>query len=152
MWQRKNQSEIRRIQRRFRFSPLYAFLFAIFAGCVLTLFRSMGWRGYLLPPTDSIPLWRAAYIFPVGFAFVFVLLYVFQLVSKVPRVPDHDAMICDRCHRVTGFTEQTECECGGRLELLRHWTWVPDSVKSKELPQRSNKTLQPTAGRHDEQI
>ena len=104
----------------------------------------MGWQGYLLPPTDPIPLWRAAYIFPVGFAFVFVLLYVFQLVSKVPRVPDHDAMICDRCHRVTCFTEQAECKCGGRLELLRHWTWVPDS---SDLPERSNQSLEPTAGR-----
>jgi hypothetical protein len=58
-------------------------------------------------------------------------------------------MICDRCHRVTGFTHQTECNCGGHLELLRHWTWVPDFPESPELANRPNQSLEPTADRCD---
>jgi hypothetical protein len=49
MWQGKSSEAIRRVDRRLRFSPVFALGFSVFAASVMTVAMSWGFRGYLLP-------------------------------------------------------------------------------------------------------
>ena len=128
MWQRKTPAEIRRVDRRARFSPIYPLGFAFFAATLMTLARSWGYGGYLLPPLPPMPLSRSLLAFPFYFALMFAFLYLMQIVRRIPEIPDHSAMLCDRCQRVVGYTTDPHCSCGGRLELLTHWRWVGEDA------------------------
>src|ERR1044072_7199904 len=125
MWQRKSPEEVRRVDRRLRFRPLYALGFSLFAATVMTLAASQGWWGFLVQPRPTISLGRAFRLFPFYFAFMFLGLYLTQLFRRIPKIPDRSAMICDRCHTITDYKTDQRCPCGGRFELLMHWTWVP---------------------------
>ncbi len=126
MWQRKTINEIRRVDRSLRFSPSYSLAFAVFAAAVMTIAASWGFWGYLVPPQPPLPLGRALRVFPFFFVFMFLGLYFTQIFRRIPKIPDKSAMICDQCRRVTDYTTDPHCPCGGHLELLTHWTWVPD--------------------------
>jgi hypothetical protein len=125
-WQRKTPREIRRVDRRLRFNPVFAVCFSLFAATVMTLAWSWGFRGNLLPPFPPMELSRAFRVFPLHFLFMFLGMYVLQLLRRIPKIPDRAAMICDQCHQVTDYTTDPHCPCGGRLELLAHWRWVRD--------------------------
>ena len=129
MWQCKTPEEIRRVDRRLRFSPLFSLGFALFAATVMTTAASWGSWGYLVPPQPPQPLGRVFRAFPFFFAFMFLALYIAQIVRRVPKIPDRSAMICGRCQQITDYTVDTQCSCGGHRELLAHWTWVPDDDK-----------------------
>jgi hypothetical protein len=124
MWQRKPVEEIRRVDRRLRFMPTFAIGFGLFAATVLTLDASLGFWGYWVQPYLPISLSHAFRAFPFFFVFMFLSLYLTQVFRRIPKVPDKSAMICDRCHTITDYQTDQRCACGGRLELLMHWTWV----------------------------
>jgi len=129
MWQRKTSDEIRRADRRLRFSPLHALGFALFAATVMTLAASQGFWGHLVQPTPTMPLGRAFRAFPFFFVFMFVTLYISQVVRRIPKIPDRAAMICGQCHEVTDYGTDPHCHCGGHRELLAHWRWISDDPK-----------------------
>ena len=129
MWQRKTPEEIRRVDRRLRFSPLFSLGFAVFAAAVMTIAASWGFWGYLVPPQPPQPLGRVLRVFPFFFAFMFLGLYIAQIVRRIPKIPDRSAMICGRCQQITDYTTDSQCPCGGHRELLAHWTWVADDDK-----------------------
>ena len=126
MWQRKSPEEVRRIDRSLRFNPTYAIGLGLFAAAVMTIAAAWGFWGYLVPPRPPLPLGRAIRVFPLFFLFMFLGLYLTQVFRRVPKLPDKSAMICDRCHTITDYTTDERCPCGGRWELLMHWTWRPD--------------------------
>lgn len=125
MWQRKSPEEVRRIDWRLRFIPTYAVGFGLFAATVMTIAAWWGYWGYLVPPRPPISLARAFRAFPFFFLFMFLSLYPTQVFRRIPKVPGKSAMICDRCLTITDDMPDQRCPCGGRLELLMHWTWVP---------------------------
>ena len=129
MWQRKTPEEIRRVDRHLRFGPMFSLGFALFAATIMTIFASWGFWGYLVPPQPPQPLGRVFRAFPFFFVFMFLTLYIAQIVRRIPAVPDHSAMICERCRQITDYTMDTRCPCGGHRELLAHWAWVPDNEK-----------------------
>jgi hypothetical protein len=60
------------------------------------------------------------------FAFIFVSMFlVLYIMQSVGKFFSRSAMICGRCKKVTDYTTDTHCSCGGQRELLAHWTWVP---------------------------
>ena len=126
MWERKSPEEIRRVERRTRFDPRFALFMALFAATLMTLARSWGFGGYLLPPLPPKPLLQVAPVFPFFFVTMFLVFYLPQLFRRTPKYPDRDAMICGRCHEVTDYTTDRLCQCGGRREFLRHWRWIPE--------------------------
>jgi hypothetical protein len=95
----------------------------------MTLGASQGFWGHLVPPRPTLPLGRALCIFPFFFVFMLVAMYFAQTLRRIPKYPDHAAMICDRCHEITDYTTDPHCPCGGRRELLAHWRWVRDDQK-----------------------
>jgi hypothetical protein len=125
MWLRKSPEQIRGIERRTRFNPIFALIMAVFAAALMTLGRSWGYGGYLLPPLPPKPLWQTLHLFPFFFAAMFLVFYLPQILRRRVKYPDRDAMICDQCHDVRDYTVDRQCRCGGRLEPLRHWMWVP---------------------------
>jgi hypothetical protein len=125
MWQRKSPEEIRKGDCRLRFVPTFALGFSLLAAVVMTVAASLGFWGYLLPPHPPIPLGRAVRALPFFFVFMFLGLYLTQISRRIPKIPDKSAMICDRCHEITDYTTEARCPCGGRRELLMHWTWIP---------------------------
>ncbi len=125
MWQRKSPEAIRRVDRRLRFAPTFAIGFSLFAATFMTVAASWGFWGYLVPPHPPLPLARAFRTFPFFFLFMFLGLYLTQVLRRIPKIPDKSAMICDECHEITDYTTDERCPCGGRLELLMHWTWLP---------------------------
>lgn len=156
MWQRKPNETIRRVDRRLRFSPVFALGFSIFAASVMTVAMSWGFRGYLLPPYPPVSLARAFRVFPFYFLFMFASLYLTQIFRRIPKIPDKAAMICDQCQRITDYTTDSRCPCGGHLELLAHWTWVPHPSDPPEstppttrLRYRYSKTGQLVSDPHD---
>ena len=126
MWRRKTSEEIRRVDRRLRFNPIFALWLSLFMATVMTLSRSVGFAGKLVPPIPPDPLAYAFRAFPFFFIFLFLALYVPQIVRKIPKLPDRAAMLCDRCQEVTDYSTDPHCHCGGHRELLAHWHWVPD--------------------------
>jgi hypothetical protein len=125
MWQRKTAEAIRRVDRRLRFVPTFAIGFSLFAATFMTIAASWGFWGYLVPPHPPLPLARAFRVFPLFFLFMFLGLYLTHVFRRIPKIPDKSAMICDECHEITDYATDERCSCGGRLELLMHWTWVP---------------------------
>ena len=128
MWERKSPTEIRALDKRRRFSPVYSLVFAFVMASILTASRWMGWHGQFRPPTAPLPFSSAVAAFPFYFGLGFLCLYLVQLLSRVPRVPDYDSMICDGCHQITGYTTQKRCACGGNVEFLTHWRWIPEDA------------------------
>ncbi len=137
MWERKSREEIGRIEFRTRFDPRFALFIALFAATLMTLARSWGFGGHLLPPLPPKPLAQVIYAFPFFFIAMFLVFYLPQLIRRTPKYPDRDAMICEHCHEVTDYTTDLTCRCGGRRELLRHWRWVPDDSKPAVRVQKS---------------
>jgi hypothetical protein len=125
MWQRKTPEEIRRVDRRLRFSPLHSLGWALFAATLMTIFASWGFWGYLALPRSPQPLEEAFHAFPFFFVFMRLVFYIRQSVRKIPMNLGRSAMICNRCKQVADYTTDTQCSCGGHRELLAHWTWVP---------------------------
>ncbi len=128
VWERKSATEIRALGRRRRFSPVPSLIFAFIMALIWTGSRWMGWHGQFRPTTAPLPFLQAFAVFPFSFAIAFLFFYLVQLLSRVPRVADHDSMICDTCHQVTGYTSQKRCACGGRMEFLTHWRWIPEDA------------------------
>ena len=100
MWERKSPEEIRSVDRRTRFNPLFALIMASFAATLMTLGRSWGYGGYLLPPLPAKPLLQVLWVFPFFFVVMFLVFYVPQILRRQVKYPDRDAMICDRCHEI----------------------------------------------------
>ena len=137
MWQRKSTKEIRPVALRLRFSPLYALGFSLFAATVMTVAMSWGFRGHLLSPFPPVTLSRAFRALPFYFMFMFLGLYLTQILRRIPKIPDRAAMICDQCHEVTDYTTDPHCSCGEHLELLAHWRWVPGDEKRPSYVERT---------------
>ena len=125
MWERKTPEEIRRIDRRLRFSPLLSLGWALFVAALSTIAASWGFWSPDAPshqPQSREELFRW---FAFTFVLVFLIMYITQRVSKIPINFSRSAMICDRCKQVTDYTTETQCSCGGHRESLAHWTWMP---------------------------
>ena len=137
MWERKSPEEIRSVDRRTRFNPLFALIMASFAATLMTLGRSWGYGGYLLPPLPAKPLLQVLWVFPFFFVVMFLVFYVPQILRRHVKYPDRDAMICDRCHEISDYTADLGCRCGGRLEPLRHWRWLPEPPQQAATVARS---------------
>jgi hypothetical protein len=111
---------------RSRFSPLYPLGFALLGAVLFTFGRTQGYGGRFIQPFPPEPLSRSLQVFPFFFLFIFAVLYLIQILSRIPEIPDHSAMICDRCKQVVGFTTEEYCPCGGKYELLTHWKWIDE--------------------------
>ena len=131
MWERKSADEVRRLERRARFDPRYALFMALFSGAMATLARSWGLLGgYGAPPLPPKPLIEAIDVFPFFFIVMFLGFYLARVFRRRPENPELEAMICDSCYEVTDSTTGAHCHCGGRRDLLSHWTWTPDHSAS----------------------
>jgi hypothetical protein len=128
MWQRKTSSEIRRVDWWIRFDPTFAFCFALLVAIIITLAQSSGYRWR---PTEPISV--SIRMLPLYFLIMFVLTYLAQTLPRIPEAIRRQAMICDRCKEIVGFTTQLQCTCGGARELLSHWKWVPDDMRDKTV-------------------
>src|SRR4029077_6262999 len=114
MWIRRNHTEIERLKRRQRFSPLGAL--AITTGVMFLL---------LFLRHDSGPInWS---VFVILFLLCFMLFYVSHV--RVGRYllplpgPSYGAprklirnMICPLCHTIQLEGDSHTCQCGGQLE------------------------------------
>jgi hypothetical protein len=93
MWERKTTEEIRRVDRRLRFSPLHSLGWALFAATFTAIFASFGYWGDspAHQPQSLEEVFRAS-------AFIFVLiflgLYILQSVRKIPMNLGRAGMIC----------------------------------------------------------
>ena len=142
-WERKTPREIRRVDRRLRFSPVFALWFSLFAATVMTIAWSWGFRGKLLPPFPPMELGRTFRLFPFFFVLMFLGMYIMQTLRRIPKYPDRAAMICDQCHEVTDYTTDQHCPCGGRRELLAHWRWVRDDQRHlSQVDEPSNQAME----------
>jgi hypothetical protein len=122
MWERKTPEEIRRVDRRLRFSPLLSLGMALLAATFTAIFASWGYWGDA--PAHQPSPGEVSEVSAFIFVLIFLLSYIMQIVSKIPMNLSGSAMICGRCRDIDHTTD-TQCSCGGHRELLAHWTWVP---------------------------
>ena len=131
MWIRKSPSEIAEQDRRARFNPLPAVLWALLI-FVLAFITGVGARVWNVPPTGpplSVP---DAFRIEGEFAVVaFIVIYVAQLVFGGWWLrPNTNALYCPRCRAIESKKSRTHCACGEQLELLRNWKWIPDDASA----------------------
>src|SRR5262245_41393935 len=118
MWQRKTPEEIRRVDRRLRFSPLHSLRWALFIAALATACAYWSvWGPYSQSHQPQSPE-ELFHCFASMFVFMFLVFYIMQSVSKIPF--SGSAMICGRCKQVADYTTDTQCSCGGQRELLAH--------------------------------
>ena len=130
MWTRKSPSEIAAQDRRARFGPLPAILWALLI-TALTFIADLAGGWYYAPWRPALSVSRA--LPHVAFVLVaaFVVLYIAQLVFDGWWLrADHQALFCPRCRTVQPKGSGTLCTCGEQLELLRNWKWIPDDVSA----------------------
>jgi hypothetical protein len=126
VWERRTAAEIRKVDFRSRFSPIYALIFALLSAALFTFGRTQGYGGHFVQPFPPEPLSRSLQVFPFFFLCMFAVFYLMQVLSRIPQSPDHRAMICNQCKQIVGFTAERHCPCGGQYELLTHWKWIED--------------------------
>jgi hypothetical protein len=153
MWIRKSAADIADVERRKRrskFNPIGPFLVTLTLLLIDVAVRHN--------TAGALPV--ASPVFAISFVIIFGLLYMgrvmlgrYQLFApsrfSLPHKPN---MICVQCHTVQSGTKSGVCNCGGKIELLDHWRWIADDKPSSSSAEASNKSLQPTAGRRDNQL
>lgn len=137
MWRRKPEDEITRIKRRRLYRANYAFLtpvvYALASAAIYLLLSWAGWHGKLHPWTAPIAFTDAladAVRFLVFALLAFGALHLLRLPRRASA--SEPAVICDRCHAVTAGEVGSRCSCGGSLEPLAHWRWIPSKSDPRE--------------------
>jgi hypothetical protein len=116
--------------RRARFGPLPAILWALLVGA-LTFLADVGGGWYYAPWVPIRSFSHALLHAAVVSVIAFIIVYVAQLLFSGWWVrPDHQARFCPRCRTVQPKTSGTQCACGEPLELLRNWKWIPDDANA----------------------
>ena len=124
MWVRKSPAQIAREEHKARFTPVPALVGASLVALCFCLLNWGGWTDKFGMPHPARSLQQALSGFPVLAIFLFVFLYIAQVfLGARATSPLREAFICERCHKGQPFTPSHTCQCGGRIEPLRHWRW-----------------------------
>jgi hypothetical protein len=145
MWVRKTTDEIKAIDRRAKFNPI----FAVGGGAVTSFVALLDENGLLW----KTALWRSETVMMdivwtglLAFLFGFVLFYAFQIIVMVllpVRSPmavlfDASYVICERCRSINARTPGNVCSsCGGAETPLEHWRWIDEPVDPNAHSERS---------------
>src|SRR5438477_12100576 len=126
MWELKTLQVIKRQRRWSRFDPRPSLLFSLLCSVPITLMIWGGYRGKFMCWDYPIPLKEVLAQFPEIFILIFALTYFFRLLGA--RWEQTGAMICNCCQKVQAHTKDNHCSCGGELERLENWRWVPEEL------------------------
>ena len=127
MWQRKTASEIRSDRLRERVNPAPALFMALLSAVLGFCLGLISWTDKFGRPHHAHSVTSSAIIALEFFVLVFVVLYVITLLTGGPFGSDRSkTFICTACQSVQARSENGQCSCGGPLEPLEKWKWIPD--------------------------
>jgi len=144
MWVKKTPEELEeaeRQRRRASFNPSSSVFFAACIAMLIVFSDWMGWHGAGSCMRSCIPLpfEKAILKLPFAFLFSFCMFYGLKLLGLNPFLSASSAGICCRCSKVQTVTRRSLCECGGNVEPIENFRWVPGDAGTQDPPDPDGK-------------